>query len=67
MGCFIDGKKSKYHKVNYMLRGLEVDEGVKEITFKFNPKVVKNGTYLVGIGWILFFIFLIKEIKWSKN
>lgn len=64
---FIDGKKSKYHKVNYMLRGLEVDEGVKEITFKFNPKVVKNGTYLVGIGWILFFIFLIKEIKWSKN
>ena len=66
----INGEITNHHKVNYLLRGLEVDKGEHEIVFTFEPNVIKTGTLLMASSNILlmilvFFYFrnLIKNVR----
>ena len=66
----INGEVTDHHKVNYLLRGLEVERGEHEIVFTFEPAVVKTGTLLMASSNILllilvFFYFrnLIKNVQ----
>ena len=66
----INGKMKEHHKVNYLLRGLEVEKGEHEIVFTFEPNVIKTGTFLMAGSNILlliliFFYFrnLIKNVR----
>mgnify|MGYP005741776921 FL=1 len=66
----INGEITDHHKVNYLLRGLEVEKGEHEIVFTFEPHVIKTGTLLMASSNILllilvFFYFrnLIKNVR----
>ncbi len=41
---FIDGKEVPHHRVNYILRGMEIPRGNRTIEFKFEPDVIKTGS-----------------------
>jgi len=40
---YVDGQKSPYVKVNYILRGMSLPAGKHEIEFRFEPKSVTTG------------------------
>ena len=54
----INGEVTDHHKVNYLLRGLEVERGEHEIVFTFAPAVVKTGTLLMASSNILLLILV---------
>ena len=54
----INGEVTDHHKVNYLLRGLEVERGEHEIVFTFEPAVVKTGTLLMASSNILLLILV---------
>jgi hypothetical protein len=56
--AFVDGKEQEILKVNYALRGLEVDSGKHKIEFKFDiPKFHTAGT-MAMIGSILILLLV---------
>ncbi len=54
--AYIDGKKTDYAKVNYVLRGIQVPEGKHEVVFKFEPASYSLGQKFVYIGNVLFLL-----------
>ena len=54
----INGEVTDIHKVNYLLRGLEVEGGEHEIVFTFEPAVIKTGTLLMASSNILLLILV---------
>ncbi|MDQ6756247.1 MAG: YfhO family protein [Bacteroidota bacterium] len=63
--AYIDNNKTKYYKVDYLLRGMPVPAGHHVITFKFEPSSYKTGYTLATMGNILLYIFLIGGIYMS--
>ena len=55
----VNGQIKKHHKVNYLLRGLEVEKGEYEIVFSFDPPIVKTGSFLMAGSNILLLILII--------
>jgi hypothetical protein len=49
----IDGKESKIDKVDYTLRGMDIPKGAHKIEFKFEPQVVKTGSTIALISFII--------------
>ncbi|MDN3666887.1 YfhO family protein [Algibacter miyuki] len=56
---FIDGKPTEHSRVNYTLRGLFIPAGKHEIEFKFDPDVVKTGSYIALASSALFGLLLL--------
>jgi hypothetical protein len=60
----IDGKETPIMRVDYVLRGLKIPAGNHKIEFKFEPQVVKTGSiisfisFLIMIGLTGFFVYL---------
>ena len=56
--AFVDGKEVEIRKVDYLLRGIEVEKGIHKIEFKFDiPKFHQSNNYaILGSGIILFMI-----------
>ncbi|WP_420552778.1 YfhO family protein [Tenacibaculum aiptasiae] len=62
--AYLDGKQVPYHRVNYVLRGMEIPKGKHEIVFKYEPTVIATGNVitlfsyalllLVPVGWVAF-------------
>ena len=63
--AYIDGKKTPYYKVNYLLRGMPVTAGHHTISFKFEPASYKTGYMLATIGNILLYLILIGGLYMS--
>ena len=61
--AYIDGKKSPYYRVNYVLRGMEIPKGKHTIEFKYEPEIVNTGStiallsygllLLIPLGWFI--------------
>jgi hypothetical protein len=60
--AYIDGKKTGYTRVNYVLRGMPVPAGSHKIEFKFQPQSVILGDKITKWCSILLFIMLIGGI-----
>lgn len=60
--AYIDGKKTDYAKVNYVLRGLSVPAGEHELVFKFEPDSVKTGNMLIVICNTLLLLIMILAV-----
>lgn len=69
--AYLDGKKTDYCNVNYILRGLSVPAGKHAIKFVFEPESVKQGRSIMFIASILvtllFFGGLFMAWKTGKN
>ena len=65
---FIDGEKSNFFDVNYLLRGMLIPKGKHEIEFFFSPEIVKTGiniriiTIIITFSLIVYMLY--RENKW---
>jgi len=57
--AYLDGKLTNYYRVNYVLRGMEIPKGKHSITFKFEPTVIKTGTRIMIVSFILLILITI--------
>ncbi|WP_418510004.1 YfhO family protein [Corallibacter sp.] len=57
--AYIDGKKTDYTRVNYVLRGMQIPSGKHIIEFKFEPKVIKTGSSIALASSIVFVLLLL--------
>jgi hypothetical protein len=68
---YIDGKLKEHFRVNYALRALKIPAGNHTVMFKFEPQVVKTGSTISLISFILALLLLIGgiyfELKQSKQ
>jgi hypothetical protein len=68
----INGKEVPIIQVNYILRGLHIPAGKNIIEFKFEPQVVKTGSIISLISFVImvlltgFFVYL-KIVKVKKS
>ena len=66
---YLDGKKTDYCKVNYILRGMSLPTGKHEIKFIFEPESYKKGLKIGYIASYLILIFFIGGLfmQWRKS
>lgn len=57
--AYVDGKKTEYAKVNYVLRGMPVPAGKHEIVFKFEPASYHTGQKMMYVGNSFFLLALL--------
>jgi hypothetical protein len=60
--AYIDGKKTDYYKVNYLLRGMPVPAGDHKITFRFEPASYKQAYQMSLWSGIILYVFLLVAI-----
>ena len=65
--AYIDGEPTSHVQVNYVLRGMNVPAGNHEITFKFEPEVIKTGSTISLISSILIGLVLIGGIGYEAK
>jgi len=65
---YVDGDKSNFFDINYLLRGMVIPKGKHTVEFYFLPKIVKTGiniriiTIIITFSLIAFMLY--KENKW---
>ena len=68
---YVDGKKSEYAKVNYVLRGMMIPAGEHNIEFRFEPESHTLGWTITAItSWLMLLLLAIAiffEIKRKKQ
>jgi Bacterial membrane protein YfhO len=67
--AYIDGKKTDYCNVNYILRGLSIPTGEHTIKFVFEPATVKKGRSIMFIASIFIALFFLGGLfmAWKEN
>ena len=65
--AYIDKIPVDHYKVNYLLRGMEIPKGTHDIKFEFNPLVVKRGSFISLIAYLILLLIIIKFILNKKN
>ena len=65
---YLNGEKTNYFDINYLLRGMIVPKGNHLIEFHFSPKIVKTGINIRIITIIITFsiiaLMLYRKNKW---
>ena len=51
--AYINGELKPHYRVNYVLRGMEIPAGTHKIEFKFEPTVIKKGTTITLVSYLL--------------
>lgn len=51
--AYIDGKLTDHYRVDYALRGLPIPAGKHTVEFKFEPQVVKTGSMISLVSFVL--------------
>ncbi|HVT85790.1 MAG TPA: YfhO family protein [Chitinophagaceae bacterium] len=66
---YLDGKKTDYCKVNYILRGMSLPVGKHEIKFIFEPESYKKGLKIGYMASYLILIFFVGGLfmQWRKR
>ena len=57
--AYIDGVETKFLRVNYLLRGLEIPGGTHEVVFEFHPKTYYVGSEITRYASIFFLLLVI--------
>jgi len=67
--AYLDGKKTDYLRVDYLLRGMPVPAGDHTIEFRFEPHSYKLGTMLTTWFSLLIYALLIAAgvVEWRKQ
>jgi hypothetical protein len=67
--AYVDGKKTDYLNVNYVLRGISVPAGKHSIKFVFEPESVQQGRSIMFIASILIAIILVGGLfmAWKES
>jgi len=60
--AYIDGKKTDYIKVDYVLRGMAIPAGKHVIEFRFEPRSYKTANTLMFISTLIVYLLLIAAI-----
>ncbi|MCP9200671.1 YfhO family protein [Gramella sp. GC03-9] len=60
--AYLDGEPVGHVQVNYVLRGMNVPAGDHEITFKFEPSVIKTGSTVSLVSSLILVLVLIGGI-----
>lgn len=60
--AYIDGKKSDYCKVDYVLRGISIPAGKHDITFIFEPKIYSLSNTITLWGCIALYLLILAAI-----
>ncbi|MFC1646005.1 YfhO family protein [Candidatus Omnitrophota bacterium] len=59
---YVDGKRAKLYRANYIFRGVEVSKGVHKIRFSYEPASLKTGS-IVSLITVLITLLLVPVIK----
>jgi hypothetical protein len=60
--AYIDGKKSDYLRVNYVLRSMRIPAGSHQVEFKFEPAVISSGEKISIAGSAIILLFALSVI-----
>ena len=64
--AYIKGIERKIYNVNYVLRGVIIPKNTTEIEFKFEPEIVKTGTFLQNLN-LGFFVFITSLLTYFQH
>ncbi len=67
--AYLDGKKTDYCRVDYVLRGMPVPAGEHNIEFRFEPRVYAVSDTISAVSSILVYLLLIGTVvtEWRKR
>lgn len=67
--AYVDGKKTDYLNVNYLLRGIAVPAGKHAVKFVFEPESVEKGRSIMFIASILIALILVGGLfmAWKES
>lgn len=65
--AYINGEETPIVKTNYALRGITIPAGNHEVVFEFKPQVIKTGSTITLIAFILLLVLLIGGIYYLNK
>ena len=65
--AYIDGKLMPHSKVDYTFRGLLIPAGNHKIEFKFEPQVIKTGSTIALVSFVILMLLLIIGVYFESR